>query len=72
MMSLNKRVFKLLWLGVRILHVRRNASGAVGLDKQIVRVHLHVEESVVSPVGAPRIATDPILLTILVNTVAND
>ena len=54
------------------LGVGRCAGEAVGLDAQVVRVHVHVEEAVVAPVGAPGIATDPVLLALASLAIADD
>ena len=54
------------------LGVGRCAGEAVSLDAQVVRVHVHVEEAVVAPVGAPGIATDPVLLAFAGLAVADD
>ena len=57
----------LCWLGVG-----RNTSDAVVLDLEVIGVHLHVEEAVVSPVGSPGVAADPVFSTVLHNAVADD
>ena len=55
------------------LLVGGGASEAVGVDAKVVLVHGHVEEAVVTPVGSPRVAADPVLLTSLwVLAVASD
>ena len=55
------------------LLVSGGASEAVGVDAKVVLVHGHVEEAVVTPVGSPRVAADPVLLTSLwVLAVASD
>ena len=54
------------------LFVRRGASNAVALDSEIIVVHVHVEEAVVTPVGAPTVAANPILLAFRSHTEAND
>jgi len=72
-MSLNKCALKLSGLSVRILHVRWNTSSTVSLNKQVVLAHLHVEESMISPVITPRVATNPVLLSSLcINTITNN
>jgi hypothetical protein len=53
--------------------VGRNGSSAVSLDTKVVGVHLHFEETVLTPVGAPGVATDPVfaaqdILTVTYNT----
>ena len=55
------------WLGVG-----RNTSDAVVLDLEVIGVHLHVEEAVVTPVGSPGVAADPVLFAVIGNTVADD
>jgi len=39
--------------GVGWLVVGRGASDAVPLNAEVVLVHVHVEEAIVAPVGAP-------------------
>ena len=45
----------------------------ITLNGEVVTVHGHVEEAVITPVGTPRVATNPVLLTSLgVLTIADD
>ena len=50
----------------------RSSGCAVFLNAQVVRVHVHVEEAVVSPVSAPRVAANPVLLSIGGHSIANN
>ena len=59
--SLNELLGRLVALG---LSVGWGAGEAVGLDTQVVRVHVHVEEAPIAPVGSPRVTANPVLLTI--------
>jgi hypothetical protein len=54
------------------LLVGGGASDAIGLNTQVVLVHVHVEEAPVAPVGAPRVAADPVLLTLFGLTVTDN
>jgi hypothetical protein len=45
------------------LGVGWSSSNAISVDSEVVLVHRHVEEAVVTPVGTPRVTTDPIFLT---------
>ena len=55
------------------LGVGGGTSNAVGLNGKIVLVHGHVEEAEVTPVGAPRVAANPVTLASSgIFTVAND
>jgi len=49
-----------------------DTSSAVLLNTQVVSVHLHAEEASFSPVGAPRVTTDPELLPESGHTVADN
>ena len=64
-------------LGEDLLGLNRLLEGwftgnAVSLNTEVVCVHVHVEETIVSPVGAPRVATDPVFLAFLGHTVSHD
>ncbi len=52
------------------LGVGGDAGHAVVLDVKVVGVHLHAEEAVLAPVGAPGVAADPELNAVL-NAVAD-
>ena len=54
------------------LGVCRRAGEAVSLDSQVVRVHVHQEEAIVTPVGAPGVATDPVLLAVASLAIADN
>ena len=55
------------------LGVCGSSSETVPLDTEVVLVHGHVEEAVVTPVGSPGVATDPVLLLgVSSDTVANN
>ena len=43
----------------------RRGPDAVPLDAEVVPVHGNPEEAVLAPVGAPGVATDPVLLAVL-------
>jgi hypothetical protein len=58
-------------LGWRRLGVARDASDAVGGYAEVVFVHGHVEETVVTPIGAPRVTPDPELLASFADAVAD-
>jgi len=53
--------------------VSGHTGKAVALDCQVVFVHFDAEEAVFTPVGAPGVATDPVLgVRLLIIAVAND
>ena len=66
MISLNKR------FGCSGLGVARCPGEAIPLDAEIVFVHVDVEETIVSPVRAPRVASNPVFLAFSRNAVANN
>jgi len=41
--------------------IGRDTGDTVGVDPEVVLVHSHLEEAVVSPIGAPGVATNPVL-----------
>ena len=50
-----------------------NTGGAVVLDTETASASLHAEEAHLTPVGAPRVSADPVLLAgRLIDTIAND
>jgi len=59
-------------LGADIFVEAGNAGSAITLNTQVVLVHLDAEETVLTPVSAPRVAANPVLLAILSHTVANN
>ena len=55
------------------LGVGGGSSNTVLGDAKVVTIHAEVEETVVTPVGSPRVATDPVLLaSVGVSAVADD
>merc|ERR1719266_619643 len=60
------------FLGTVWLVVGGDSSNAVLLDSEVILVHLHVEESVVSPVGTPGVTANPVFGSIFADTVADD
>jgi len=54
------------------LGVGRCSGEAVPLDAEIVLVHVYVEETIVAPVGAPRVASNPVLLAFSSDAVTNN
>ena len=49
-----------------------DSGNAVLLDSEVILAHLHVEEAVVTPVGSPGVAANPVLLAFIGDTVTND
>jgi len=47
-------------LGSDVGVVGGNGSSAVSLNAQVVSVHLHLEETVLTPVSAPGVAANPV------------
>jgi len=49
-----------------------DSGNAVLLDSEVILAHLHVEEAVVTPVGSPGVAADPVFSAVLHHSVADD
>lgn len=48
-------------IDVSRLGERGDTGSAVGLDGEVVGVHLNSEEATLAPVGAPGVSADPVL-----------
>jgi len=48
---------------VKVGVVGGNACSAIFFNTQVVGVHLHAEETSLSPVGAPGVTANPVLFT---------
>ena len=55
---------------VQVWLVAWDTGGAVKFNAQVVSVHLNAEEAVLTPIGTPGIAADPVLLTKFSHAVA--
>jgi hypothetical protein len=56
-------------LSIQVRVVARDSSGTVLLNTQVVSVHVHEEETVFAPVGAPWVTANPVFLALFGNTV---
>jgi len=42
-----------------------SGSSAIGLDSKVLSSHLHLEETALTPVGTPRVSSEPVFFSSL-------